>query len=73
MSLIIQNGTLRLGDPIVVGNSFGKVRTLKNDRGENIVEAPPSTPVEVTGFSNLPSAGDKFMAFESEKEAKGKG
>ena len=70
VSLIIQNGTLRLGDPIVVGNSFGKVRTLKNDRGENIVEAPPSTPVEVTGFSNLPSAGDKFMAFESEKEAK---
>lgn len=70
VSLIIQNGTLRLGDPIVVGSSFGKVRTLKNDLGENIVEALPSTPVEVTGLSSLPSAGDKFMAFESEKEAK---
>ena len=69
-SLIIQNGTLRLGDPIVVGTKYGKVRTLKNDLGENIVEAPPSTPVEVTGLSSLPSAGDKFMAFETEKQAK---
>ena len=70
VSLIIQNGTLRLGDPLVVGSVYGKVRTLKNDLGENIVEALPSTPVEVTGLSGLPSAGDKFMAFESEKEAK---
>ncbi len=70
VSLIIQNGTLRLGDPLVVGSIYGKVRTLKNDKGENIVEALPSTPVEVTGLSSLPSAGDKFMAFESEKEAK---
>ena len=70
VSLIIQNGTLRLGDPIVVGTKFGKVRTLKNDKGENIVEAGPSTPVEVTGLSSLPSAGDKFMAFETEKKAK---
>lgn len=70
VSLIIQNGTLRLGDPLVVGSVYGKVRTLKNDLGENIVEALPSTPVEVTGLSGLPAAGDKFMAFESEKEAK---
>lgn len=70
VSLLIQNGTLRLGDPIVVGTSSGKVRTLKNDLGQNIVEAPPSTPVEVTGLSSLPSAGDKFMAFETEKQAK---
>ncbi len=69
-TLLIQNGTLRLGDPIVVGNFYGKVRTLKNDRGQNVVEATPSTPVEVTGLSEVPDAGDKFMAFESEKEAK---
>ena len=70
VTLLIQNGTLRLGDPVVIGTSFGKIRTLKNDLGENIVEALPSTPVEVTGFANIPSAGDKFMAFETEKEAK---
>ena len=70
ITLLIQNGTLRLGDPIVIGNSYGKVRTLKNDLGQNIVEASPSTPVEVTGISDVPSAGDKFMAFESEKQAK---
>ena len=69
-SLIIQNGTLRLGDPIVVGTSAGKIRTLKNDLGENITTALPSTPVEITGLSSLPKAGDKFMAFETEKQAK---
>ena len=69
-TLLIQNGTLRLGDPIVIGNFAGKVRTLKDDKGNNIVEATPSTPVEVTGISEVPSAGDKFMAFESEKQAK---
>ena len=69
-TLLIQNGTLRLGDPIVVGNFYGKVRTLKNDKGKNIVEAAPSTPVEVTGLSEVPDAGDKFMAFETEKVAK---
>ena len=70
VSLLIQNGTLRLGDPVVIGNSFGKIRTLKNDLGENIVEALPSTPVEITGINEIPSAGDKFMAFETEKQAK---
>ena len=69
-TLLIQNGTLRLGDPIVIGNYAGKVRTLKDDKGNNIVEAKPSTPVEVTGISEVPSAGDKFMAFESERQAK---
>lgn len=69
-TLLISNGTLRLGDPVVVGISFGKVRTLKNDLGEDIVEALPSMPVEVTGLSSVPSAGDKFMAFETEKQAK---
>lgn len=69
-SLLIQNGTLRLGDPIVVGTTHGKVRTMKNDLGEPIVEAGPSTPVEITGLSDNPSAGDKFMAFETESQAK---
>ena len=70
VTLLIQNGTLRIGDPIVVGTSFGKVRTLKNDLGVEIVEALPSTPVELTGVNSVPSAGDKFMAFETEKQAK---
>lgn len=69
-SLLIQNGTLRLGDPLVVGTYAGKVRTIKNDLGQPIVEAGPSTPVEITGLNGNPSAGDKFMAFESEKQAK---
>jgi len=69
-TLLIQNGTLRLGDPVVVGTTHGRVRTFKNDLGENIVEAGPSTPVEITGLSDNPSAGDKFMAFESEKKAR---
>ena len=69
-SFLIQNGTLRIGDPIVVGTSYAKVRTMKNDRGEAVVEAGPSTPVEITGLTENPSAGDKFMAFETEAEAK---
>ena len=69
-NLLIQNGTLRLGDPIVVGTISGRVRTLKNDKGENLVEALPSMPVSITGLPESPSAGDKFMAFESEKKAK---
>ena len=69
-SFLIQNGTLRIGDPIVVGTSYAKVRTMKNDRGESIVEAGPSTPVEITGLTENPSAGDKFMAFETDAEAK---
>ncbi len=69
-SLLIQNGTLRLGDPIVVGTTYGKVRTMKDDLGNSIVEAGPSTPVEITGLSANPSAGDKFMAFETEAQAK---
>ena len=70
VTLLIQNGTLRLGDPIVVGTSYGKVRTLKDDSGREVVSAEPSKPVEVTGLEDVPVAGDKFMAFESEKEAR---
>ena len=70
VTLLVQNGTLRLGDPIVVGTTFGKVRTLKNDLGVEVVEALPSTPVEITGLNEVPASGDRFMAFETEKEAK---
>ena len=70
VTMLIQNGTLRLGDPIVVGTSFGKVRTLKNDLGRELTEALPSQPVEITGLNETPEAGDKFMAFESEKQAR---
>lgn len=69
-SLLINNGTLRLGDPIVVGSSFGKVRTLKDSNGNDLISALPSTPVEITGLNVVPVAGDKFMAFETEKEAR---
>ena len=69
-SFLILNGTLRLGDPVVVGTTYGKVRTMKNDKGESIVEAGPSTPVEITGLNDTPKAGDKFMAFETIEEAK---
>ncbi|MBR3898311.1 MAG: translation initiation factor IF-2 [Bacilli bacterium] len=70
VTVLVQNGTLRLGDPIVVGTTYGKVRTLKNDKGEQITQALPSQPVEITGLNDVPSAGDRFMSFESEKEAK---
>lgn len=69
-SLLINNGTLRLGDPVVVGSSFGKVRTLKDSNGNDLISALPSTPVEITGLNVVPVAGDKFMAFETEKEAR---
>lgn len=70
VTILVQNGTLRLGDPIVVGTTFGKVRTLKNDKGEEITSALPSQPVEITGLNETPAAGDKFMAFETEKQAR---
>lgn len=70
VTVLVQNGTLRLGDPIVVGTAYGKVRTLKNDRGEEVTEATPSLPVEITGLNDTPTSGDKFMAFESEKQAR---
>ena len=70
VTVLVQNGTLRLGDPIVGGTSFGKVRTLRNDKGEEITKALPSQPVEITGLNDVPSAGDRFMSFATEKEAK---
>ena len=70
VTVLIQNGTLRLGDPVVVGSAYGKIRTLRNDKGEEITSAGPSQPVEITGLNKTPSAGDKFMAFETEKQAR---
>ena len=70
VTVLVQNGTLRLGDPIVVGTAFGKIRTLRNDKGEEITKALPSQPVEITGLNEVPSAGDRFMTFATEKEAK---
>ncbi len=70
VTLLIQNGTLRLGDPIVVGHTYGKVRTLTDSLANHLLEAPPSMPVTVTGLNDIPTAGDKFMAFESEKQAR---
>ena len=69
-TVLVQNGTLRLGDPVVVGTSCGKIRSLKNDKGKDITEASPSMPVEITGIQEVPQAGDRFMAFETEKQAK---
>lgn len=70
VTVLVQNGTLRLGDPIVVGTAYGKIRTLKNDKGEEITATHLSQPVEITGINDVPGAGDKFMAFESEKQAR---
>lgn len=70
VTVLVQNGTLRLGDPLVVGVTSGKIRTLKNDKGQDLTQTILSQPVEITGLSEVPSAGDKFMAFESEKQAK---
>lgn len=70
VTVLIQNGTLRLGDPVVVGTTFGKIRTLKNDKGKDLTATNLSQPVEITGLNDVPKAGDKFMAFESEKQAR---
>jgi translation initiation factor IF-2 len=70
VTVLVQNGTLRLGDPVVVGHSYGKIRTLKNDKGQDLTETRLSQPVEITGINEVPQAGDRFMAFESEKQAR---
>lgn len=72
-TLLVENGTLRAGDPIVVGTAFGKVRQMLDDRGKIIKEALPATPVEITGLNEVPAAGDKFMVFEGEKQARSVG
>ena len=69
-SLLVQNGTLNVGDPLVVGNTFGRVRAMINDRNKNINVAKPSTPVEITGLQDVPNAGDRFVVFGDEKTAR---
>ncbi|WP_121609223.1 translation initiation factor IF-2 [Mesobacillus foraminis] len=69
-TLLVQNGTLRVGDPIVVGNTFGRVRAMVNDVGRRVKEAGPSTPVEITGLNDVPQAGDRFVVFAEEKTAR---
>lgn len=69
-SLIVQHGTLRVGDSIVVGNTYGKVRAMVNDLGERIKEAPPSLPVEITGLNDVPLAGDRFVVFTDDRKAR---
>ncbi|WP_237979328.1 translation initiation factor IF-2 [Bacillus thuringiensis] len=69
-TLLVQNGTLRVGDPIVVGTSFGRVRAMVSDIGRRVKVAGPSTPVEITGLNEVPQAGDRFMAFADEKKAR---
>ena len=70
VTLLVQNGTLRTGDCIVVGACFGKVRKMTDDRGREIKEAKPSTPVEIIGLNDVPVAGDMFKVFDSEKQAR---
>lgn len=69
-TLLVQDGTLKVGDPIVVGHTFGRVRAMVNDKGRRVKEAGPSTPVEITGLSDVPQAGDRFVVFEDEKTAR---
>ncbi|MFR2704696.1 MAG: translation initiation factor IF-2 [Longicatena caecimuris] len=69
-TLLVQNGTLHTGDAVVVGTAFGRVRKMTDDRGREIKEALPSTPVEIIGLNDVPIAGDIFKAFDSEKKAR---
>ena len=72
-SLLVQQGTLHVGDPIVVGNTFGRVRTMTNDRGKAVHKAKPGTPVEITGLNDVPDSGDRFVTFDDEKTARAAG
>ena len=69
-TLLVQNGTLRQSDSVVVGTCYGKVRKMTNDRGQEIKEAKPGTPVEIIGLNDLPIAGDNFKVFEDDKDAR---
>ncbi|WP_045926442.1 translation initiation factor IF-2 [Bacillus siamensis] len=72
-TLLVQTGTLHVGDPIVVGNTFGRVRAMVNDLGRRVKTAGPSTPVEITGLNDVPQAGDQFLVFKDEKTARSVG
>ena len=70
MTVLVQNGTLKLGDIIIAGTAVGRVRTMINDKGQRVTEAGPSTPVEISGLSEVPSAGDVFNAVADERMAR---
>ncbi|MCY9806763.1 translation initiation factor IF-2 [Lentilactobacillus senioris] len=72
-TLLVQQGTMHVGDPIVVGHTFGRVRTMTNERGRDLKKATPSTPVEITGLNEVPEAGDHFVVFPDEKSARAAG
>ncbi len=69
-TLLVQQGTMHVGDPVVVGNTYGRVRTMTNENGRRLKKATPSTPIEITGLSGVPDAGDRFVVFEDEKTAR---
>lgn len=69
-TVLIQKGTLRVGDPFVTGTQFGRVRAMYNERGKPVLEAPPSSPVQIIGSSGVPQAGDTFMVAEGESDAR---
>ena len=69
-TVLVQKGTLHVGDPIAAGSCHGKVRAMMDDKGRRVKEAGPSTPVEILGLSDVPNAGEIFMAMENEKEAR---
>lgn len=68
--ILVQHGTLKVGDAFVAGNCFGRIRAMVNDKGRRLKEAGPSTPVEITGLTEVPGAGDPFMVFEDERKAR---
>lgn len=68
-TLLVQNGTLHVGDPLVVGSTYGKVRAMVNDLGQRVNQVGPSAPVEITGLQDVPQAGDQFLAFSDEKKS----
>ena len=69
-TVLVQSGTLKVGDPIVAGSAYGKIRAMTDDKGRRVKKAGPSTPVEILGLSEVPSAGDGFYVAESDKQAR---
>ncbi|MBS9334608.1 translation initiation factor IF-2 [Fructobacillus sp. M1-13] len=72
-TVLVQQGTLHVGDPVVVGNTYGRIRTMQNEKGVDLKEAKPATPVQITGLNEVPSAGDRFVVMADEKSARAAG
>ena len=69
-TVLVQTGTLRVGDNLVAGTTYGKVRAMTNERGERLLKAPPATPVEVSGLNNAPAAGDRVEVIKNDRDAR---